>query len=110
MAKFYGAIGYVETQETKPDVFDEVPIERMYKGELIRNTRRTENQQAINDSINISNQISILADPYARNHIFAMRYVKWMGTAWKISDVSVEYPRLVLSIGGIYHGRTAQSQ
>ena len=39
MAKFYGAIGYVENVETKPGVFKAKATERNYSGDLLRNTR-----------------------------------------------------------------------
>ena len=106
MARFYGAIGYVEetTSEDSPDCTFEKPVERFYKGDLIRNNRRLEGSGEINDNVRISNQISIVADPYALTHIFAMRYVKWMGVAWKVTDVDVETPRLILTIGGVYNG------
>lgn len=107
MAKFYGAIGYISEVETAVDVIENKPIERMYKGDLIRNNRRLDNGENINDNVTISNQISILADPYANNHIFDMRYVKWRGTAWKVSNVDVEPPRLILTLGGVYNGETA---
>lgn len=107
MAKFYGAIGYISEVETAVDVIENKPIERMYKGDLIRNNRRLDNGENINDNVTISNQISILADPYANNHIFDMRYVKWRGTAWKVTNVDVEPPRLILTLGGIYNGETA---
>ena len=106
MARFYGAIGYIENVETAVDVTEEVPIERMYKGNLEKNNRRLENGTGINDNVNISNQISILADAYANNHIHDMRYVKWRGTAWKITNVDVEPPRLLLTLGGVYNGET----
>jgi len=107
MAKFYGAIGYISEVETAVDVIENKPIERMYKGDLIRNNRRLDNGENINDNVTISNQISIIADPYANNHIFDMRYVKWRGTAWKVSNVDVEPPRLILTLGGVYNGETA---
>lgn len=107
MAKFYGPVGYVFDQEIAPDVTVEKPIERNYKGDLVKNYRRLESSGKINDDVNISNQISIVADPYALSHIFAMRYVIWMGSAWKVTDVEVQMPRLVLTLGGLYNGETA---
>lgn len=109
MARFYGAIGYVldENPDDHPDVTVEKPVERFYKGELVKNSRRLDGGDQINDVITISNQISIVADPYALSHIFAMRYVKWMGTAWKVTTVDVETPRLILTLGGVYHGEVA---
>lgn len=104
MAKFYGAIGYASTVETKPGVWEEQITERMYCGDLIRNTRRLESSGNLNDNVNVSNEVSIVADPYANENFHSMRYVKFMGTAWKITSVEVRYPRLILSVGGEYNG------
>lgn len=111
MAKFYGAVGFIvnEEPEDHPDVVVEKAVERFYKGDLIRNTRRLDSSDELNDNVTISNQISIVADPYAMSHIFAMRYVKWMGGVWKVSTVDVETPRLTLTLGGVYNGEIAKS-
>ena len=109
MAKFYGAIGYVEDQETAPDVHNQIPIERKCKGDLIQNFRRLENGLDVNDNIVLSNSISIVADAYAINHMHAIRYVKWRGTNWKVNTVDGSNPpRLKLSLGGVYNGPTAE--
>lgn len=107
MAKFYGEIGYVELVETVPGVWKEEITKRNYFGDLIRNTRRLESSGNLNDDININNQISIVADPYAINHFHAMRYVEFMGARWKITNVQVERPRLILTLGGVYNGEQA---
>lgn len=103
MAKFYGAIGYSETVETRPGVWKEQITERMYSGDLLRNTSRFQTADKLNDDINISNDISIVADPYARDNFHRMRYVEFMGTKWKITNVEVQYPRLRLTVGGEYN-------
>nr|DAL41133.1 MAG TPA_asm: hypothetical protein [Caudoviricetes sp.] len=105
MAKFYGKIGYASTIETKPGVYEEQIIERSYYGDLIRNTRRLQSADKVNDDINISNEISIVADPYATNNFHTMRYAVFMGTKWKVSNVEVSYPRLILTLGGVYNGQ-----
>jgi hypothetical protein len=107
MARFYGAVGYIEYQETAIDVVSEVASERMYKGELLKNNRKLVGNDNINDNVTITNQVSILADPYALNHIYAIRYVNWMGTNWKVDNIEVQSPRLILSLGGVYNGKTA---
>lgn len=104
MAKFYGVIGYATTVETKPGVWEEQITERKYYGDLIRNTRRLESSGNLNDNVTINNEISIVADPYAYENFHSMRYVKFMGTAWKITSADVQYPRLILSVGGVYNG------
>ena len=103
MAKFYGVIGYVETVETSPGIFEEQPTERNYFGDLIRHTRMLQNSGNVNDNINIGNQISIIADPFAYQNFHSMRYVEFMGAKWKITNVEVQYPRLILTIGGVYN-------
>ena len=105
MAKFYGKIGYANTVETKPGVYEEQIVERYYYGDLIRNTRRLQSADQVNDDINISNEISIVADPYATNNFHTMRYAVFMGTKWKISNVEVSYPRLILTLSGVYNGQ-----
>ncbi len=105
MAKFYGAVGYAVTEENTPGVWVENIIERMYYGELIRNTRKLQSTEYLNDDINISNEISILADPFAYANFHSMRYVDFMGAKWKITSVEVQYPRLILTVGGVYNGK-----
>ena len=103
MAKFCGVIGYAITRETEPGIYVEEIVENEYYGDVIRNTRRLREATKVNDDINISNQISIVADPFANNNFHAMRYIMFMGAKWKITEVEVQYPRLILSIGGLYN-------
>ncbi len=103
MAKFYGPVGYAATIETAPGVWEEQMIEHAYYGDLIRNTRQLQSGDMLNDNINVANEISIVADPFARQNFQNMRYVVFMGSKWKVSKVEVNYPRLILTIGGLYH-------
>ena len=103
MAKFYGKIGFAETVETAPGVWTPSITERNYSGDVIRNTRRWQSGESLNDNLVINNTISILSDPYAIQNFHAMLYVEWMGSTWKITNVEVQRPRLVLTIGGVYN-------
>ncbi len=104
MAKFYGNVGYSETVETAPGVWKEVFVERPYYGDILQESRILESSEYLNDDIRVSNRISILADPYANSHFFAMKYVEWMGTRWKVTNVVVQRPRLILTVGEVYNG------
>lgn len=104
MAKLYGVIGYAVTEETTPGVWTEQITERKYFGDLTRNSRKLQNSGNVNDNVTIANNISIVADPYAIQNFHAMRYVEFMGTKWKVSDVEVQYPRLNLTLGEVYNG------
>lgn len=103
MAKFYGAIGYAQTVETSPGIWEEQITEREYYGDLVRNTRRLQTADKLNDDINVANEISIVADPFANENFHSMRYVTFMGAKWKITNVEVQRPRLILTIGGLYN-------
>lgn len=105
MAKFYGPVGYAKMVEVRPGVFKEQITEVEYFGDVLRNSRSLQSSENLNDNINIANKISIIADPFANENFHAMRYVVYMGTKWKIKDVEVEFPRLILTIGGVYNGK-----
>lgn len=102
--KWFGAIGYANTVETKPGVWKDNIVEREYFGDMTRNTRRLQSAEQLNDNIDISNEISIVSDPYANKNFHSMRYATYMGTKWKITSVEVQYPRLILSLGGVWNG------
>lgn len=104
MPKFYGKIGYSTTRETSPGVWEDKIIERDCSGDLVRNKQQFIFSDSVNDNVNVSNELSIVADPYARENFGYMKYVKFMGAKWKIQSVEVQYPRLILTIGGIYNG------
>jgi len=73
MAKWYGVIGYAETVETKPGVWKEQITERTYYGDLVRNTRKLQTTDQLNDNINVANEISIVSDPFANQNFHSMR-------------------------------------
>ena len=104
MAKWFGMIGYAETVETSPGVWKEQITKREYFGDLTRNARRLQSADNVNDNLEITNTLSIVSDPYAMENFHAMRYAEFMGARWKITNVEVQYPRLLLTLGGVYNG------
>jgi hypothetical protein len=110
MARFYGEIGYKDgTVETKPGVYVENIVEYSYYGDVLLNSRNLEDGVSVNDDISVGNSIRIVADAYAREHMFAMRYIKWQGVLWKVLTVTEERPRLLLRLGGKYNGPKASA-
>jgi hypothetical protein len=107
MAKFYGVVGYGETIETAPGIWEDSIVERTYFGDVIRNSRRFQEREKVNDDLSVGNSISIVADAYASEHFFAIKYVQWAGTLWKVTEVEEQSPRLLLRLGGVYNGPTA---
>lgn len=104
MGKMYTKIGYAEQVEVERGIVKEEIVERPYVVEVIRLSRRMESSGYINDNVNVNNEFSVLADPYALNHFHNMRYIKLWGQPWIVNNVTVEYPRLKLTVGGVYNG------
>lgn len=104
MSKWYGKIGYAVTAETEPGIWEPSIIEKNYFGDMISDRRKRQNSGDGNDNISLANVISILADPFAYQNCSDIAYVEIMGTKWKVSDIEVQYPRLTLTIGGVYNG------
>lgn len=106
MAKFFGEIGFATQAETSPGIWEDQIVEKQYYGDVFRESRRFSTTDQVLDKINLSNQISILADGYVVDNIQNLRYVRWLGGLWKISYVELKFPRLVLEMTGVYNGPT----
>lgn len=104
MAKYYGTIGYVITQETKPGVWEEKKIDKPFFGEQLNTKSKWQTSSHLNDNIDISMQLSIIADPFAYQNFHSIRYIEYQGCKWHVSAVEIQRPRLILTIGGVYNG------
>ena len=102
MARWYGAIGFASSHETAPGVFMPDIEERFYSGNVVRSSSRFQDGSTVNGEITMSNNLSIVADPFAYKNFMHIRYAEWMGNKWKVTNVEVEYPRLILTLGGLY--------
>ena len=103
MAKYSGKIGYTSTVETEPGLWETKTIEKQCYGDLVRNTSGLVSGNSTNDNIRISNNISIVADQFACDNFQHIVYITFNGSKWKVTNVEVAYPRLVLTIGGLYN-------
>src|SRR3954470_15985715 len=106
MARFNGRVGYGESVDTGSGVYEDVITEHVYSGDILRDTRQLQYGEKVNPDLSVGNQISILADAYANDHFFAIRYVEWAGVLWTVTDVEVQSPRLLLRLGEVYNGPT----
>ena len=107
MARFYGEIGFLRTveedPENRPGVWVEKLTKKHYSGDVLSNSRRWDQNGNLNDDLVINNRISIVADSFVKANLGAMKYVKWQGVCWKITNTEIQYPRIILTIGGEYH-------
>jgi hypothetical protein len=106
MTRFYGKVGYGVSVEQAPGIWVDEIVERPYFGDVFRNARNLREGENLPFDLNVQNSISILADAYANDHFFAIRYVEWAGALWTVSSVEVQSPRLLLRLGEVYNGPT----
>lgn len=108
MARFYGEVGYADTVENPANsgIWTDIITEYSYFGDVVRNTKKLDSSDKVNNDISVNNTISIIADEYALQHFFQIRYVQWAGVLWTVTDVDVDSPRLTLRLGSVYNGPT----
>ena len=104
MNKWYGKVGYVETVEVEPGIWEEQETVRQYYGEFVRKSSKFQTSGNVNDDRDVSVELSIVADPYADHHFHAIRYAEFGDVKWKVNTVEPQRPRLILSLGGVYNG------
>ena len=104
MAKFHDIVGFTQTVETSPGVWEEQAIERTYYGDIIRMNGSNTYSDSVNPNIRINHAVEILADEYALSHISDIRYARWMNNTWKVTSFEVKRPRIVLYLGENYVG------
>lgn len=109
MAKFHGQVGYGESVESESGsgVWNDEITEKEYRGDVLQVRRAPDPGTDFNQGFVTQNIISIVADAYADDRFFAIRYVEWMGTLWTVTNVEVQRPRLLLSLGEVYDGPRA---
>ena len=103
MAKFYGKIGFNSTVESAPGVYSDEIVEKPYQGDILKNTRRYEQGAGTIDDVKLNNKISILGDNFSNEHFHEICYVEWLGTLWRVTNIEITFPRLILTIGGVYN-------
>ena len=104
MAKWYGKVGYIVTQETEPGIWEPAVTERNYFGDLLSNVSKWSTSSKVNDDLNVANRISIVADPFAYENFSSIKYIEYMNALWEVSSAEVQYPRIILTVGGVYKG------
>lgn len=106
MARYSGKVGYGTTVESPlgSGIWVDEITEFNYFGDVLRSIRRTPEGDYLNNDLAVNNSISIVADEYAYQHFFKIKYVEWAGVYWTVTAVEVQSPRLILSLGSVYNG------
>ena len=108
MGKYSGMIGFGRNTEVEPDIWRDVITERKYNGDIVSDNRRFNFGDTLSGNITFTNQFSIVGDTYLFDHMPDIRYITWKGNRWTVSSADEHYPRVTISIGGLYNGQTPE--
>ena len=103
--KWYGEIGFREEVEESPGDWIPKITKKNFYGDVLRSSWREQQGDKINPDLQVSNKLSVVADPFIQNNFHKIAYVKYGGAKWTVSDVEQDpdRPRLTLSLGSLYH-------
>ncbi len=110
MGKYHGIVGYAITEETPAGsgVWVDHIVEKHYYGDTIKfTTTKWHNGEDINDDVTLSNNVSIVADPFAYQNFHCIKFAEYMGVMWKVTSIEVQRPRLILTLGDEWNGERA---
>lgn len=105
--RYSGRIGFKVTAPREPGSTIYVPtvIWKKYKGEVPRMLSKwTPSESGINDNIDISHTISIVADPFLSHNYRSIFAVEFADDFWDVKSIEIVPPRLRITIGGVYTG------
>lgn len=100
--KWFGKIAFADQVDDGTGIWENKIVERDYFGDILQNSKRNQVTE-INQDITVTNQLSVIADPYLLDSFHKILYVTFMGSKWRVSEVQVGYPRLTLSFGSLYN-------
>lgn len=109
MGKFAGKVGFAIQKKTAPGVFTEVIRERPYTGETLSTRFRNQSSNSVNTDIVMNKDYSILGDLFAYQHYHLIAYVEEFGVKWKVTGIDPQYPRIILTVGGVYNEQTTRT-
>lgn len=102
--RWYGAIGYATDVEIKPGVWVPQIVDRKYQGSLFKNKTALQQTAEINSGITFNHSLSVIADPFAYENYYSIKYVTYLNKKWIVTNIVMEYPRMTLTLGGMYNG------
>lgn len=104
--KYSGLAGFEKKHnEVRPGVLQNQIKEVRIKGDVINyghslNPTQGSDQQ----DVHIRNRLSIVMNPYLRDNFSSLVYVIFMNVKWEVSSFTINGPRVIIDLGGVYNG------
>lgn len=104
MAKFSGLVGYVTQSEIRPGVWSSVENARSMRGDIIRQSSNSQNDDKVNSDISLGHRVSLVGDAYSFGNYYDIKWIDVHGKKWEVSSVEIQRPRIIVSLGGVWNG------
>lgn len=105
MTKYAGLVGYVTQEEKVPGVWSSIPDSKLMKGDFIRQSSSSQNDDKVNSDITLNHRVSLIGDAYAFGNYYNIKWIEIDGTKWEVPSVEVQRPRIIVSVGGLWNGQ-----
>lgn len=103
--RYFGKLGFAKTEEVAPGIWEPVNTERDVYGDVNNLTQRQQaNQNSTNDDLVLSCEFSVIVDAFTEENFQHVKYITYLGSKWKVTNIKVARPRLILNVGGVYNG------
>ena len=110
MARFHGKVGFlIYTDDQTTGIAEEQVVEKTFFGTVQEHSRRWQSSDMVTDDLQLGNRIAITANDFAYKHASAICYCEWMGQLWKVTGIQVKQPEIILTLGGVYNGKSRQA-
>lgn len=106
--RYSGKFGYAVQTETSPGVWEDVITERDHLGDVIQRTEVLGSDSSVLPEYRTTTSISVLSDGTLKTNYQTLRYVWYMGKRWTVASAVLQPPRLIVYIGEVYNGPTAE--
>lgn len=104
--RYFGKVGFGIPTDLGDGVWSDDMIERAYKGVINNAVQSVQESDKVNDDVRLQHRIEIMADAFAQENYSRIKYVELTGSLWTVQSVEIQRPRLLLTVGGPWNGRT----
>ena len=97
------SIGVVEPEEVRPGTWVDKTTEIPLAATILRNSSSYQgNQLSVNDTVRLNHRMSVRFSETLLGLSPAVRYVVWRASKWKVTNIDIERPNMILTLGGPY--------
>lgn len=104
MAKYAGKVGFATQTETSPGVWEDVTVERLMKGDVIRANTTISMDGKVNGDVTFNHRVSLVGASLPLMEYYNIKYITLDGYKWEVKSIEIQRPRIIVTLGGMWNG------